>query len=109
MRLMTFPQIKEVQQRLCSRMWIVERIQKTGCKKSIYFKVKKSKTNGSVYVSDNQHPGDENSAAVPLQTKETICIFYQLNRPKRLVTQEMFCEKSGAKMTKRRYWTCPNK
>ncbi|RNA29152.1 hypothetical protein BpHYR1_043138 [Brachionus plicatilis] len=25
------------------------------------------------------------------------------------VTQEMFCEKIRVKMTKRRYWACPNK
>ncbi|RNA18638.1 hypothetical protein BpHYR1_049963 [Brachionus plicatilis] len=44
---------------------------KKGCKKSIHFKVKNGETNGSVYVSDNQHSNnsnDENSAGVPFQT-----------------------------------------
>ncbi|RNA16535.1 hypothetical protein BpHYR1_039158 [Brachionus plicatilis] len=46
-----------------------------------------------------------------LQTKikKKICIFDHLNEPKKLVTQEMFCEKYGAKITKRRYWAFPNK
>ncbi|RNA18510.1 hypothetical protein BpHYR1_017306 [Brachionus plicatilis] len=74
-------------------------------------KVKNVETNGSVYVSDNQHSNhsnNENSAAVLLQTKEKN--FRSLGQTKKIrVTQELFCEKCGAKMTKRRYWACPNK
>ncbi|RNA17340.1 hypothetical protein BpHYR1_007595 [Brachionus plicatilis] len=50
-------------------------------------RLKNGETNGSVYVSDNQHSNhsnDENSPAVPLQTKEKNCIFDHLDRPKRL-------------------------
>ncbi|RMZ96756.1 hypothetical protein BpHYR1_027136 [Brachionus plicatilis] len=44
-----------------------------------------------------------------LGQKKKSCIFDNLDRPKRLLTQEMFCEKCGAKMIKRRYWACQNK
>ncbi|RNA06018.1 hypothetical protein BpHYR1_021984 [Brachionus plicatilis] len=46
-------------------------------------KVKNGETNGSVYVSDNQHSNhsnDENSAAIPLQTKEKKLYFRSLEQ-----------------------------
>ncbi|RNA42385.1 hypothetical protein BpHYR1_016545 [Brachionus plicatilis] len=67
----------------------------------------------TIYVSDNRHSNhsnDENSAALLLQTKEKNLYFRsfgQTSYTKRLVTQEMVCEK--CEMTKRRYWACPNK
>ncbi|RNA24441.1 hypothetical protein BpHYR1_048255 [Brachionus plicatilis] len=59
----------------------------TSCKKSIYSKVKNGETNGSVYVSDNQHSNhsnDENSAVVPLQTKEKNLCFRSLGQTKKI-------------------------
>ncbi|RMZ99572.1 hypothetical protein BpHYR1_004195, partial [Brachionus plicatilis] len=48
---------------------------------------KNGETNGSVYVSDNQHSNhsnDENSAAVPLQTKEKNLDFRSLVQTKKI-------------------------
>ncbi|RNA32578.1 hypothetical protein BpHYR1_038704 [Brachionus plicatilis] len=45
-----------------------------------------------MFQTINIHSNDENSAAVPIQTKK-ICIFDHLDRPKKFVTQEMLLRK----------------